>query len=65
MYPKEIPLFKELIPYSGRIDAETRWIKMAEMLPWAELDRIYRRYFDDGKQGVIKKCRLITGLMVG
>jgi hypothetical protein len=65
MYPKEMPLFKELMPYSGQIDAENRWVKMAEMLPWDELDGIYRRYFDDRRQGVIKKCRLITGLMVG
>ncbi len=65
MYPKEIPLFKELMPYSGQIDLENRWIKMAEILPWDELDGIYQRYFDDRKLSVVKKCRLIMGLMVG
>ena len=65
MYPKETPLFKELNPYSGQIDEENRWIKMAEMLPWDEVDGIYRRYFDDRKQSVIKKCRLIMGMMMG
>lgn len=60
-----MPLFKELMPYAGQIDEENRWIKMAGLLPWDELDGIYLRYFDDRKHGVIKKCRLIMGLMVG
>ena len=65
MYPKETPLFRDLMPYAGRLVEENRWIKMAEILPWYELDVIYRRYFDDRKVSVEKKCRLITGLMVG
>lgn len=65
MYTKEIPLFKELLPYSGEIDLENRWVKMAEILPWDELEASYRRYFDESKQSTIKKCRLITGLLVG
>jgi hypothetical protein len=65
MYTNEIPLFKELMPYSGQIDLENRWVKMAEMLPWEELEMAYRKYFDCSKQSVIKKGRLITGLLVG
>jgi len=53
------------MPYSGQIDLENRWVKMAEMLPWDELEMAYRKYFDCSKQSVIKKGRLITGLLVG
>ena len=35
------------------------------MVPWEEMDMIYRRYFDEGKQSVIKSSRLILGLMLG
>jgi len=30
MVQEQLPLFKELVPYSGKIDLENRWIKMAE-----------------------------------
>lgn len=35
------------------------------MLPWDELESAYRKYFDDSKQSVIKKGRLIIDLLVG
>ena len=38
---------------------------MAEILPWDELETAYRKYFDSSKQSIIKKGRLITGLLVG
>ena len=65
MYLEQIPIFKELSPYAGQIDKNNRWIKLAELVPWYEMDVIYRKYFDEGKQSVIKKSRLILGLLLG
>jgi len=65
MYLEQLPLFKELNPYSGQIDKHNRWIKLAGLVPWDEMDGVYRKYFDEGKQGVIKKSRLILGLLLG
>ena len=65
MYLTQLPIFKELNPYSGQIDQNNRWIKLAELVPWDEMDVLYRRYFDNGKQSVIKTSRLILGLMLG
>ena len=65
MYTEQLPIFKELTPYSGQIDTNNRWIKLAELIPWCEMDKIYRRYFDKSKQRVIKSSRLILGLMLG
>ena len=64
MYPKQIPLFKELNPYSGEIDMDNRWIRLAALVPWDEIEGIYMAYFHPKKHGVVKKCRLILGLML-
>ena len=65
MYPEQLAIFKDLLPYSGEIDRNNRWIKLSELVPWAEMDRIYRKYFDEKKQAVIKSSRLILGLLLG
>ena len=65
MILEQLQIFKELAPYSGKIDQNNRWIKLAKLVPWVKLDTIYRRYFDDKKSTVIKPCRLILGLMLG
>ena len=65
MYLKQLPLFKNLNPYSGEIDQNNRWIKVAELVPWREIEGLYLRYFHPGKLGVIKNSRLIVGLMLG
>ena len=65
MYPNQLPIFKELSPYSGGIDTNNRWIKLASLIPWEEMDGIYRRSFSKCKQSVIKPGRLILGLMIG
>ena len=65
MYLEQLAIFKELTPYSGQIDQNNRWIKLAQLVPWESLDTIYRRYFDEGKQAVIKSSRLILGLLLG
>ena len=65
MYTEQLPIFKELHPYSGQIDKNNRWIKLSRLVPWCELDEIYRRHFAEGKQSVIKSSQLILGLMLG
>ena len=64
MYPNQLPIFKELSPYSGGIDTNNRWIKLASLIPWEEMEGIYRRSFSTCKQSVIKPGRLILGMMI-
>ena len=61
----ELPLFKELNPYAGKIDENNRWIKLSKLVPWENLNLIYRRYFAEEKMKQVKDCRLMLGLMLG
>ena len=65
MYIEQQPIFKDLCPYSGGIDTKNRWIKLSKLVPWDEIEPIYRKHFDNSKQTVIKSCRLIMGLILG
>lgn len=65
MYQETPTLFKELMPFGGQMDENNRWIKMSRLIPWGELDIVYKRYFSPGKFLLLKPCRLILGLMIG
>jgi hypothetical protein len=40
-------LFSELFPFGGRLDERNRWLRIAELIPWEELEDKYRKYFSD------------------
>ena len=65
MYSEEMPLFKELMPYSGQVDQNNRWLKLSRLVPWDKMEVIYLNHFDQSKHGKVKKCRLMMGLMLG
>ena len=65
MKEAQLPIFKELAPYSGNIDLKNRWIWLAELVPWEEMNTLYKKHFDESKQSVIKNCQLIIGLFLG
>lgn len=56
-------LFTELLPFGGKLNVDNRWIKMHDVIPWAELEEIYRKYFSNlGRPG--KDSQLINGLLI-
>jgi len=65
MYLKQLPIFKELNPYSGEIDENNRWIQLAELVPWEVMDEIYKEHFSTQKHKKVKPSRLMLGLMLG
>jgi len=56
-------LFSELLPFGGQLNPENRWIKLHSLVPWGELEDIYRKYFSSlGRPG--KDSQLINGLLI-
>ena len=56
-------LFSELLPFGGKLNLNNRWIKLHDLIPWEELEDIYRKYFSQlGRPG--KDSQLINGLLV-
>jgi len=61
---KTLPLFPELFPLGGGLDQENRWLKLAGLIPWEEVEQIYRRHFTAGKGRPAKDSRLMIGLLL-
>ena len=40
-----LPLFSELFPFGGKLDPENRWLKIANLLPWEEIESRYIRHY--------------------
>jgi len=60
---KTLFLFEELFPFGGRLDENNRWLRIAEMIPWEELEASYCPYFSDiGRPAT--DARLFIGLML-
>lgn len=61
---KTAPLFPELFPLGGGLNADNRWLKLSSFIPWDRLEGIYRKYFSEGMGRPAKDSRLICGLLI-
>ena len=58
-----LPLFPELFPFGGQLDAENRWLKIEPLIPWEEIESKYSKYFSDiGRPA--SDCRLVIGIIL-
>jgi len=56
-------LFSELLPFGGKLNCDNRWMKLHDIIPWEELEEIYKKYFSHlGRPG--KDSQLVNGLMI-
>lgn len=56
-------LFESLFPFGGKLDPKNRWLKIAGLIPWDELERKYAAYFSNrGRPGT--DARLAVGLFL-
>lgn len=59
----EESLFKELMPFGGKLVEDNRWLKIKKLIPWEDLEGEYASYFS--KQGRPSlDGRLVIGLFL-
>tara|TARA_B100000212_G_C27356269_1_gene526040 strand:- start:247 stop:1605 length:1359 start_codon:yes stop_codon:yes gene_type:complete len=61
----QLSLFKDIMPYGGKLDNNNRWIKLSNLVPWGSLAKLHDSYFDRKRLAVVKSGRLIIGLLIG
>jgi len=61
---KQIEIFEFEHPFNGELDTGNRWVKLAKILPWNEMIRIYSKSLssDKGRYGI--DGRLAVGSMI-
>jgi len=60
---KTRPLFPELFPFGGKLDENNRWLRIAELIPWEELEEEYAKHFSDVGRPA-KDAQLVIGLLL-
>jgi len=45
MYQKQLGLFKDLMPFGGKINQNNQWIKLSKIIDWEMLTNNYRKNF--------------------
>jgi IS5 family transposase len=56
-------LFPELFPFGGKLDENNRWLRIAELIPWEELEEEYAKHFSDVGRPA-KDAQLVIGLLL-
>jgi len=52
------------LPFGGKLSGENRWIKLAEMIPWNELENDYAAQFCKGFGAPAKPFRMALGALI-
>jgi len=57
------PMFEELFPFGGKLDAKNRWLKIGELIPWDQLENSYSKHFSTTGRPA-HDARLVIGLLL-
>jgi transposase, IS5 family len=59
----QVSVFEFQMPWGGHLNPENRWIKLAEIIPWQEIEEQYASKFNTFKGNVAKPARLAFGAL--
>ncbi|MGD1950637.1 MAG: IS5/IS1182 family transposase, partial [Leptolyngbyaceae cyanobacterium] len=52
------------LPFGGKLSAENRWVKQAEIIPWDEFESIYASQFSEDMGAPAKGFRMALGALI-
>jgi len=52
------------LPFGGKLSADNRWVKMAELIPWHEFEAEYAKKFPTEKGAPAKSFRMALGALI-
>jgi len=52
------------LPFGGKLDGDNRWIKLAELIPWDDLEDDYAVQFCNGFGAPAKPFRMALGALI-
>lgn len=52
------------LPFGGKLRSDNRWVKLAKVIPWEELEEHYARVFSKDKGAPAKTFRMALGALI-
>lgn len=56
-------LFKELMPWGGKLNENNRWLRLRELVPWEDLEAEYSKYFSGNRGRPGLDSQLVLGVI--
>lgn len=56
-------LFRELMPWGGKLNENNRWLRLRELIPWEELEAEYSKYFSENRGRPGLDSHLVLGVI--
>jgi len=57
--------FKEFdLPFGGKLNGQNRWVRLAELVPWEEVEAIYEKHFTQAAGAPAKSARVAFGALL-
>lgn len=53
-----------MLPFSGKLSAENRWVQLAKIIPWDEFEKDYAFMFPSDRGNVAKPVRMALGSLI-
>jgi len=53
-----------ILPFSGKLSAENRWVQLAQLIPWDEIEKEYAFMFPSDRGNVAKPVRMALGALI-
>jgi len=53
-----------ILPFAGKLRADNRWVKMAQIIPWDEIEQEYSKLFENETGNVAKPARMALGSLI-
>ena len=57
----QVSVFEFMAPWNGKLNPDNRWIRLAGIIPWDEIEKEYASQFTGFKGNVSKPARLAFG----
>ena len=67
MYRKPSPQFSIedfILPFSGKLDPDNRWVQLASLIPWDEFEEDYAFMFPSDRGNIAKPVRMALGTLI-
>lgn len=53
-----------ILPFSGKMSADNRWVQLAKIIPWDEIEKEYAFMFPSDRGNVAKPVRMALGSLI-
>ena len=62
--PGQLSFENFYLPFGGKLSGENRWVKLAELIPWAEFEEQYAEQMSEGMGAPAKSFRMALGALI-